>query len=44
MLAIVAAGHAGLSRLPLGPLERWAHVLAGATITASGLAVICLGL
>jgi sulfite exporter TauE/SafE len=44
MLALVLVGHAGLSRLPLGRMARWAHAMAGAVIMASGLAVICLGL
>lgn len=44
MLALVLVGHAGLSRLPLGRLERWAHAMAGAVVMASGLAVIVLGL
>jgi len=44
MVAIVMAGAAGLQRLPLGHLERWAHSMAGAVIAASGLAVIFLGL
>jgi hypothetical protein len=44
MLALVRIGHAGLSRLPLGRLERWAHAMAGAVVMASGLAVIVLGL
>jgi hypothetical protein len=44
MLALVLIGHAGLSRLPLAGLERWAHAMAGAVVMASGLAVIFLGL
>jgi hypothetical protein len=44
MTALVLLGHAGLGRLPLGPLERWAHAMAGAVVTASGLAVLFLGL
>uniref|UniRef100_A0A832MK78 Urease accessory protein UreH-like transmembrane domain-containing protein n=1 Tax=Eiseniibacteriota bacterium TaxID=2212470 RepID=A0A832MK78_UNCEI len=44
MLALVLVGHAGLERLPLGRLERWAHAMAGAVVMASGLAVIYLGL
>ena len=44
MVGLVLVGHSGLSRLPLGRLERWAHAMAGAVVTASGLAVILLGL
>jgi hypothetical protein len=44
MLALVLVGHAGLARLPLGPLERWSHAMAGGVIVASGLAVALLGL
>lgn len=44
MLALVLAGHAGLARLPLGRLERWAHAMAGAVVLASGVAVVFLGL
>jgi hypothetical protein len=44
MLALVLAGHAGLERLPLGRLERWAHAMAGAVVASSGLAVVFLGL
>jgi hypothetical protein len=44
MLGLVLLGHAGLSRLPFGRLERWAPAMAGAVILASGLAVTVLGL
>lgn len=44
MVVIVALGHAGIERLPLGRLERWAHAMAGAVVAASGLAVVLLGL
>ena len=44
MVAAVALALAGLKRLPLGPLERWAHAVAGGVIAASGLAIITLGL
>ena len=44
MLVLVLIGHAGLSRLPLGPMARWAHAMAGAVVMGSGLAVIYLGL
>lgn len=43
MVGVVALGLAGLSRLPLGPLERWAESAAGGVIAASGLAVLVLG-
>jgi hypothetical protein len=44
MLCATAIGLAGLGRMRLGPLERWGHTVAGATVAASGLAVITLGL
>jgi hypothetical protein len=44
MAVLVLAAHAGLQRLPLGPLERWSHAAAGAVIAASGLAILFLGL
>lgn len=44
MLSVVAVAHAGMRRLPLGPLERWSHALAGAALLACGLAVGVLGL
>jgi len=44
MLAATAVGLAGMRRLPLGPIEKWGHTVAGATVAASGLAVIALGL
>jgi ABC-type nickel/cobalt efflux system permease component RcnA len=43
MTAVVLAAHHGLSRLPLGPAERYAHALAGAALAACG-AGIQLGL
>ncbi|RMG47307.1 MAG: hypothetical protein D6718_04080 [Acidobacteria bacterium] len=39
MAATVGAGFAGIRRLPLGPLERYAHVMAGATLAACGVAM-----
>ncbi len=39
MTALVAAGHLGLSRLPLGRAERWSHALAGLALTACGVAL-----
>lgn len=44
MAALALAGHAGLRRLPLGPLERWSHALAGCVVAASGIAVAALGI
>jgi len=44
MLGIVALALAGAERLPLGPLERWSHALAGVVIAGSGLAVALGGL
>jgi hypothetical protein len=39
MLVTVALGHLGLSRLPLGRLERYSHALAGMALMACGLAI-----
>jgi ABC-type nickel/cobalt efflux system permease component RcnA len=39
MTAAVLAGHKGLSRLPLGSAERYAHALAGFALAACGLAI-----
>ena len=44
MTAVVMAGVFGLRRLRLGFAERYAHVLAGGVIAASGLAIQVLGL
>jgi ABC-type nickel/cobalt efflux system permease component RcnA len=44
MLAIIAISTWGLKFVRLGPLERYAHALAGAMILLSGLAVQFLGL
>jgi ABC-type nickel/cobalt efflux system permease component RcnA len=44
MLAIVLAAKAGFARLPFGPLERYSHTIAGATIALCGLAIRFLGL
>lgn len=44
MTALVAAMLAGYRRLPLGPLERWSHALAGAVVAASGGAILMFGL
>lgn len=44
MLGVVLAASRGLARLQLGPLERFSHALAGATILISGVAVQFMGL
>jgi nickel/cobalt exporter len=44
MVAITMAGLEGLKIIKLGPLERWAHAMAGVIIAAAGLSVIYLGL
>ena len=44
MLVLIALSSWGLSFLPLGRLERYAHALAGAMILISGLSVQLLGL
>jgi hypothetical protein len=44
MVGMTLLGVLGLRRLPLAPLARWDHALAGGIIAASGLAIIFLGL
>lgn len=44
MLGAVLLAHWGVNFIPLGRLERYAHVLAGAIICLSGLAIEFLGL
>ncbi len=44
MLVLIALSSWGLSFLPLGRMERYAHALAGAMILISGLSVQLLGL
>ena len=44
MSVVVLSMQAGLSRLPLGSLERYAHALAGATVALCGLAIQYFGL
>ena len=39
MLSTVALGYLGISHLPLRGLERYAHVIAGLTLVACGLAI-----
>jgi hypothetical protein len=43
MTVVATLGAAGMARVPLAPLERWAHALAGAVVAASGGAVLLLG-
>lgn len=43
MLCVVMLGHAGVNFLPLKKVQRYAHVIAGATILICGLAIL-LGL
>ena len=44
MLTVVVISTYGISFLPLGKLEKYAHAMAGGTILLSGLAIILLGL
>lgn len=44
MLAAVVALQSGLRRVSLGPLERYAHALAGASVALCGMAIQFLGL
>ena len=44
VVATVSLLLAGLTRVPLGPLERWTHALAGASLVACGAAIRFLGL
>ena len=44
MMAVVTLGYLGLTRTWLGVFERRLDVLAGLTIGASGVAVLCLGI
>ena len=44
MLTVVLLSRAGVSFLPLGKIERFTHVIAGATICLCGLAIQFLGL
>jgi nickel/cobalt transporter (NicO) family protein len=44
MLALVAAGYAGLRMVSMKPLERWSHALAGAAVVISGVAIQALGI
>ena len=44
MLAAVLISAAGVNLLPLAKVQRFAHVIAGATICACGLAILFLGL
>ena len=44
MLVVSGLMYAGVSRLPLGPLERWSHALAGGVVAGSGAGMLWLGL
>ncbi len=44
MLGIVLLASYGINFLPLGKLEKYTHVIAGATIFLSGMAIVFLGL
>jgi hypothetical protein len=44
MLAAVFLGKAGVDFLPLKPIQRYSHALAGATILLCGVAIQFLGL
>ncbi|GAB4159274.1 MAG: hypothetical protein Fur0037_26520 [Planctomycetota bacterium] len=44
MLAVTGALYRGAERLPLGPLERWSHALAGSVVALSGAGMLWLGL
>lgn len=44
MLSVVVAFRLGLNRINLQPLEKYSHIIAGATITLSGIAIRFLGL
>jgi len=44
MLGLVLLSRAGVSFLPLAPMQRYAHAIAGATICLCGLAIQFLGL
>lgn len=43
MLSITGLMVAGMARLPLGSLQRWAHTMAGTVIAGSAAAVLFLG-
>ncbi len=44
MLMVVLLASAGLKLIPMGPIERYSHALAGAAIFLSGMAIHFLGL
>ena len=44
MLAIVLLATSGLNFVKLGKLEKYTHVIAGATILLSGIGILFLGL
>jgi len=43
MLVLVAVGSLGIERLPLRPLERWSHAIAGTAVGLCGVAIVALG-
>jgi ABC-type nickel/cobalt efflux system permease component RcnA len=44
MISIVLAFNLGLSKINLKPVEKYSHIIAGAMIFFSGLAILVLGL
>lgn len=44
MLSVVLAFNLGLNKIDLKPLEKYSHLIAGAMIFISGLAIQFLGL
>jgi len=44
MVGLTTLAVTGVRHLPLGPLERWSHAMAGVLVAACGLSVIFLGL
>jgi hypothetical protein len=44
MMSVVLAFKLGLNSINLKPLEKYSHVIAGATIFVSGMAIQFLGL
>ena len=44
MIVVVALGYAGLRQVRLGPIEHYAHTLAGLAVAASGGAIRLFGI
>jgi len=44
MMLIVLAFNLGLNKINLKPVEKYSHLIAGAVIFVSGLAILFLGL